>query len=157
MRNTDGTVMASNAVELTFMIHDGTATGSVVYQESHSLTSNTQGLVSCVVGNGVVSQGNFANINWGNGAKFLHVMMGTTDLGTTQMMSVPYALHAASTNVNISSTGDTLTVGGSSVIVPGISAANPPALYAMGSGVTDIDGNFIPASSSMDRNGCRKI
>jgi hypothetical protein len=95
MRNADGSVMASNAVELTFMIHDGSATGTVVYQESHSLNSNAQGLVSCVVGNGVVSQGNFANINWGSGAKFLHVMMGSTDLGTQQMLSVPYALYAA--------------------------------------------------------------
>ena len=95
MRNADGSVMASNAVELTFMIHDGSTTGTVVYQESHSLTSNSQGLVSCAVGNGVVSQGNFANINWGSGAKFLRVMMGTTDLGTQQMLSVPYALYAA--------------------------------------------------------------
>jgi hypothetical protein len=55
MRNADGSVMANSAVSLTFMIHDGTANGTVVYQESHSLTSNTQGLVSCVVGNGVVS------------------------------------------------------------------------------------------------------
>ena len=95
MRNADGTVMASSESVLTFMIHDGTADGNVVYQESHSLTSNALGLVSCVVGNGVVSQGNFSNINWGNGAKFLHVMMGSTDLGTQQMLSVPYALYAA--------------------------------------------------------------
>ncbi len=94
MRNTDGSVMASSAVNTTFMIHDGAANGTVVYQESHSLTSNAQGLVSCVVGNGVVSQGNFSQINWGNGAKFLHVMMGSTDLGTQQMLSVPYALYA---------------------------------------------------------------
>ena len=93
MRNADGSVMASSAVNLTFMIHDGTANGTLLYQESHSLTSNAEGLVSCVVGNGVVSQGNFSNINWGSGAKFLHVMMGTTDLGTQQMMSVPYALY----------------------------------------------------------------
>lgn len=71
--------------------------------------------------------------------------MGTTDLGTQQMMSVPYALNAASTNVTISTTGDTLSIGGSSVIVPGISAANPPALYTMGGGVSDIDGNFYPS------------
>ena len=145
MRNADGTVMASSAVSLTFMIHDGSATGTVVYQENHALTSNAQGLVSCVVGNGVVSQGNFSSINWGSGAKFLHVMMGTTDLGTQQMLSVPYALYSQTTNVSISSSGDTLSIGGNSVIVPGISAANPPALYTMGSGVTDIDGNFYPS------------
>jgi uncharacterized protein (TIGR02145 family) len=117
----------------------------VVFQESHSLTSNAQGLVSCVVGNGVVSQGNFVSINWGGGAKFLHVMMNGNDLGTQQMLSVPYALYAGSTNVSVSTTGDTLTIGGNNVIVPGISAANPPSLYAQGTGVTDIDGNFYPS------------
>jgi uncharacterized protein (TIGR02145 family) len=60
-------------------------------------------------------------------------------------LSVPYALYAGSTNVSVSPTGDTLTVGGQSVIVPGISAANPPALYNQGPGVTDIDGNFYPS------------
>ena len=130
MRNADGTVMASSVVSLTFMIHDGTANGNVVYQESHSLTSNAQGLVSCVVGNGVVSEGNFSQINWGSGAKFLHVMMGTTDLGTQQLMSVPYALYAGACDIQVSLTGDTLyTGGGNFVIIPGISAANfPPAV-----------------------------
>ena len=129
MRNPDGTVMASSAVNLTFMIHDGTANGTVVYQESHALTSNAQGLVSCVVGNGVVSQGNFSNINWGSGAKFLHVMMGSVDLGTQQMLSVPYALYAEHIGARVSATGDTLVVGGNSVIIPGVSAANfPPAV-----------------------------
>ncbi len=150
MRNADGSVMASSAVSLTFMIHDGVANGTVVYQESHSLTSNPQGLVSCVVGNGVVSQGNFININWGSGAKFLQVMMGTTDLGTQQMLSVPYALYAEHVGVRVSATGDTLVVGGHAVIVPGVSAANPPALYTQGIGVTDIDGNFY---SSIIING----
>jgi uncharacterized protein (TIGR02145 family) len=152
MRNADGSVMASNAVELTFMIHDGTATGSVVYQESHSLTSNTQGLVSCVVGNGVVSQGNFANINWGSGAKFLHVMMGATDLGTQQMLSVPYALYSETTNVSISPTGDTLTIGGNSVIVPGISAANPTINGGLGSQV--LTGNTTCANEFISVTGC---
>ncbi len=43
MRNADGSVMASTAVSLTFMIHDVAADGTVVYQESHSLTSNAHG------------------------------------------------------------------------------------------------------------------
>jgi uncharacterized protein (TIGR02145 family) len=98
LRNADGSIMASSVVGLTFMIHDGTATGTVVYEETHALNTNAQGLVSCVVGNGVVTQGNFQNINWGNGAKFLHIQYqgsnGTVDLGTQQMMSVPYALYA---------------------------------------------------------------
>ena len=152
MRNADGSVMASSAVNLTLMIHDGTASGTVVYQESHSLSSNAQGLVSCVVGNGVVSQGNFSNINWGSGAEFLHVMMGTTDLGTQQLMSVPYALYSDNTNVSISTTGDTLTIGGNSVIVPGISAANPTTNGGLGAQV--LAGNTTCASEYISVTGC---
>ncbi|MEN9333014.1 MAG: hypothetical protein RLY35_194 [Bacteroidota bacterium] len=151
MRNADGSVMASSAVSLTFMIHDATATGMVVYQESHVLTSNAQGLVSCVVGNGVVSQGNFANINWGSGAKFLHVMMGTTDLGTQQMLSVPYALYANGVGVRASATGDTLTIGTSSVIVPGISAANYPAPVL---GCTNAQACNYNAAATEDNGSC---
>jgi uncharacterized protein (TIGR02145 family) len=176
MRNADGTVMASNAVELTFMIHEGAANGNVVYQESHSLTSNAQGLVSCVVGSGVVSQGNFASINWGGGAKFLHVIMGTIDLGTQQMLSVPYALHSASadnatnatnatnainaTNAetaangfsNVSQTGDTLYMAnGNFIIVPGISAANYPAPVL---GCTNAQACNYNASATEDDGSC---
>ncbi len=97
MRNADGSIMSSTPIDLTFIIHDSAATGAIVYQESHSLITNAQGLVSCVVGNGAVSEGNFANISWGSGAKFLHVKLGTLDLGTQQMLSVPYALYAEKT------------------------------------------------------------
>ena len=152
MRNADGSVMASSAVNLTFMIHNGTANGTIVYQESHALTSNTQGLVACVVGNGTASQGTFVSINWGSGAKFLHVMMGTTDLGTQQMLSVPYALYADNTNVTISASGDTLTIGGQSVIVPGISAANPINNGGLGSQV--LVGNTTCANQYISVTGC---
>ncbi len=155
MRNTDGSVMASSAVSLTFMFHDGTANGTVVYQESHSLTSNAQGLVTCVVGNGVVSQGNFININWGSGAKFLHVMMGSVDLGTQQMLSVPYALYAESTHLSVSPTGDTLSIGGQSVIVPGISSANPANnIPTSGLGAQVLPGNATCANEYINVVGC---
>jgi uncharacterized protein (TIGR02145 family) len=154
MRNADGSVMASSTVNITFMFHDGTANGTVVYQESHSLTSNTQGLVSCVVGNGVVSEGNFNSINWGSGAKFLQVMMGTSDLGTQQMLSVPYALYAENVGVRVSATGDTLVVGGNSVIVPGVSAANPQVQINGGLGSQVLVGNTTCANEYISVTGC---
>jgi uncharacterized protein (TIGR02145 family) len=155
LRNADGTVMASSAVNMIFMIHDGSATGTVVYQESHALTSNAQGLVACVVGNGVVSQGNFSNINWGNGAKFLHVVMGTTDLGTQQMLSVPYALHANGVSVRASAIGDILTIGSTSIIVPGISAANPQSPASNGGlGSQVLVGNTTCANEYISVTGC---
>lgn len=99
VRNPDGSVMANAAITMTFKIHDNMATGTVVYEENHSATTNSQGLISLNVGNGVVVSGTFSGINWGSGSKFLHVLMnagnGVVDLGTQQMMSVPYALYAA--------------------------------------------------------------
>ena len=97
VRNTDGTIMASIAVTITFRIHDATTIGTVVYEETHSTTTNAQGLVSMNVGSGTVVTGAFDNLNWGGGNKFLQVLMsagnGDIDLGTQQMMSVPYALY----------------------------------------------------------------
>jgi uncharacterized protein (TIGR02145 family) len=154
MRNVDGSVMASSAVSLTFMIHDGTANGTVVYQESHSLTSNAQGLVTCVVGNGVVSEGNFNSINWGSGAKFLQVMMGTTDLRSQQLLSVPYALYAGACDIQVSLTGDTLYTGaGNFVIVPGISAANNPTSELFNGSIL-LPGNNTCNSENICTTGC---
>jgi hypothetical protein len=85
-----------------------------VYQESHTTASNAQGLVVLNVGQGQPSVGTFDNINWGNGAKFLHVLMnagnGELDLGTQQMMSVPYALYAEEVSSFVSPTGDNLSI-----------------------------------------------
>jgi hypothetical protein len=98
VRNADGSFLSNASLTMIFKIHTTTATGEVVYQESHSTASNAQGLVVLNVGQGQPSVGIFNNINWGNGAKFLHVLMnagnGELDLGTQQMMSVPYALYA---------------------------------------------------------------
>ena len=150
MRNADGSVMASSAVNMIFMIHDGTPNGTVVYQESHALTSNSQGLVSSVVGNGTASQGNFSSINWGSGAKFLHVMMGSTDMGTQQMLSVPYTLYTHEVPLRVSTLGDSLIIGDNVTIVPGISAANfPPVL-----GCTDNAACNYNIAATQNDNSC---
>ena len=98
VRNTNGQpVTANTPVKLRFTIHDQTANGTAVYNETLNDTTNQFGLVDVVIG----SAGNLSTVNWGNGAKFLQVETevnnaGTfTDMGTTQLMSVPYALYAA--------------------------------------------------------------
>ena len=57
MRNADGTVMSNASMTITFKIHDVAATGVVVYEETHAVTSNSQGLVSMSVGSGTVVTG----------------------------------------------------------------------------------------------------
>jgi hypothetical protein len=97
-RNASGVAIANTAVKVRFSIRDSIATGAIKYQETHNLTTSALGLFSVNVGMGTVVSGTFSGINWGKNAKFLQVELNTTggttytDLGTTQMMSVPYAL-----------------------------------------------------------------
>ena len=139
-RNASGVTISNTAVKVRFSIRDSIATGAIKYQETHSATTSALGLFSVNVGMGTVVSGTFSGINWGKNAKFLQVELNTTggttytDLGTTQMMSVPYALQAVSIKMKTSIAGDTLYTGnGNYLLIPGLSAANPP--------LTDIDGN----------------
>jgi hypothetical protein len=99
-RNASGAAIANTAVKVRFSIRDSIATGAIKYQETHNPTTSALGLFSVNVGMGTVVSGTFSGINWGKNAKFLQVELNTTggttytDLGTTQMMSVPYALYA---------------------------------------------------------------
>ena len=99
VRNANGQVAANTAVTTRFTLHQNTADGAVEYQETHALTTNAQGLMSTVLGQGAAVQNTFAAINWANTTKFLQVEVdlgsGYVDLGTQQLMSVPFALYAA--------------------------------------------------------------
>jgi uncharacterized protein (TIGR02145 family) len=100
-RNASGVAIANTAVKVRFSIRDSIATGAIKYQETHNPTTSALGLFSLNVGMGTVVSGTFSGINWGKNAKFLQVELDPaggssyTDLGTTQMMSVPFALYAA--------------------------------------------------------------
>jgi len=101
-RNANGNILANQAINVRFTIHDSTANGTSVYQETHSTTTNAQGMFSLNMGLGTPTTGSFNQINWGNNAKFMQVELSTnggtnyTDMGTQQMMSVPYAMYAKS-------------------------------------------------------------
>ena len=124
-RNAAGEPLASSTLNARFTIHDGTATGTSVWQELQTVSTSALGLFTAQLGSSVA----LTNVNWSNGAKFMQVEIdlgsGFVDIGTQQLLSVPYALHAGSVHLNVSATGDTLFVGdGGFVIIPGISEAN---------------------------------
>jgi hypothetical protein len=102
VRNASGNIISGQAVKLRFSIHDSIATGTIVYKELHSLSTNPEGLVNINIGQGVVQSGVFNTINWGKNGKFIQTELDAlnnnvfTDLGTSQLMSVPYALYAQS-------------------------------------------------------------
>jgi uncharacterized protein (TIGR02145 family) len=124
-RNAAGEPLASSTLNARFTIHDGTATGTSVWQELQTVITSELGLFTVQLGSSV----SLSYVNWATGAKFMQVELdlgsGFIDIGTQQLLSVPYALHAGSVHLDVSATGDTLFVGdGSFVIIPGISEAN---------------------------------
>lgn len=99
-RSAAGTVLANQNINIRLSILEGSASGTASYVETQQATTNQFGLFSLQVGTGTVTSGTFSNINWGNGSKFLKTEFDPTGgtnfsiSGTTEMISVPYALYA---------------------------------------------------------------
>ena len=145
-RNVDGQPVVNSAVNARFTIHNETVTGESVWQEIHSTSTGATGLINVQLGS-IVS---LANVNWSSGAKFLQMELdfgsGFFEIGTQQMISVPYALHAENVSLEASVTGDTLFVGQDSfLIVPGVSFAN-------NGGFQEITSVVIGSQEWMNRN-----
>lgn len=98
LRNGSGQALANTNVTLRLGIYSGAGATLKVYEETHSLTSNSTGVVNCVIGKGSVTSGNFTTINWGSDQFHLKAEANTgggfLDLGTQQLISVPYALYS---------------------------------------------------------------
>ncbi|MES2812015.1 MAG: hypothetical protein V4670_06055 [Bacteroidota bacterium] len=100
IRNAGGVLAANSTVGIRISILQGSASGTEVYIENHSVNTNANGLASLEIGGGTFELGNFASINWANGPYFVKTEVDPaggvnyTISGTSQLLSVPYALHA---------------------------------------------------------------
>ncbi len=106
IRNASNTLVTNQNVGMRVSILQGSPGGTVVYQETQVPLSNINGLVSIEIGGGTVVSGTFSAIDWSAGPYFVKTETdpagGTnyTISGTTQLLSVPFALHAGSANEN---------------------------------------------------------
>ena len=100
IRNLSGNLVANNTIALRIQVKQTSASGTIVFQERHSVTTSAQGLVNLVIGQGTLLGGNFSTINWAAGPYFVSLGVSFTngtnysDYGSQQLMSVPYALYA---------------------------------------------------------------
>ncbi len=118
-RNANGTPYVNANLTVRFSLHEQTAAGTVSYSESKSLQTNDLGLFSTTFGSGTPITGTFAAINWAQTTKFLQVEinLGSTwvDMGTQQLMSVPYAMYAGNSGSTSSSSGVRIGYGQSGI------------------------------------------
>lgn len=100
IRNSAGDLLSEKPVGIRIKILHNTVVGTAVYVETHSVTTNKNGLVTIKIGAGTIISGSISAINWSDGPYFLQTETdpagGTaySIIFVSQMLSVPYALHA---------------------------------------------------------------
>jgi hypothetical protein len=100
VRDANGNLLENQAVGIKISLLQGTSTGQEVYAETHATTTNPFGQVDLQIGTGTATTGQFDTIAWGAGPYYLQLAVDLTGganyavMGTTQMLSVPYALYA---------------------------------------------------------------
>jgi trimeric autotransporter adhesin len=100
VRDAGGVIIANQTVGFRISILQGSAVGAAVYTEDHSTMTNDFGLANLEIGNGMPVLGTFGAINWGTDDYFIEIGLDLvgggsyTIMGTSQLLSVPYALFA---------------------------------------------------------------
>ncbi len=111
VRNSSNQLITDAVVGIHISIIQTHETGPTVYEETHQPTTNSNGLLSIVIGEGTVLSGSLSIINWSNGPWFINIQVdpeGGTDYtisSTNQLLSVPYALHAKTADHLTETTG----------------------------------------------------
>ncbi|PWV50443.1 collagen-like protein [Chitinophaga sp. S165] len=99
VRNTNGTLVANKNISVRISILGGSAVGPVQYEETHEAATSALGLFNIQIGKGSPVTGTYAAVPWANANQYLKVEVNTGSgfvaLGTSALMSVPYALYAA--------------------------------------------------------------
>ena len=100
VRDASDNLVTSSSVGMQISILQGSSSGTAVYVETQTPNSNSNGLVSIEIGDGTVVSGDFIIIDWAKGPYFIKTETDPTGgtnytiTGTSQLLSVPYALHA---------------------------------------------------------------
>ena len=99
IKDGSGNILATTPVSIRFTIYKGAALTNTVYQETHTPTTDANGLVTINIGKGTIGvTGVFDTIDWGSDDHFLNEKInagaGIIDMGTTVFKTVPYALYA---------------------------------------------------------------
>ncbi len=94
VRDKSGNLITNKIVNIQISILQGNISGTVVYSEKHYPTSSQFGLVNFEIGKGTIISGSFTAIDWANGSYFVSIGINGNILGTSQLLSVPYAKYA---------------------------------------------------------------
>ncbi len=94
LRDASGNILANQDVSIGLAILQGSVSGTEVFSEIQNTTTNSFGLTNLKIGS--VNTTGFQTIDWADGPYFIQISVDGNIMGTSQLLSVPYALHAGS-------------------------------------------------------------
>ncbi len=94
VRDASGYVLAGDKVLIQIEFLQGSTSGTVVYSEIQQPVSNGLGVINIQIGKGTVLSGSFSSVDWSKGPYFMRVSINGSIMGTSQLLSVPYAKYA---------------------------------------------------------------
>ena len=101
--NDQGNPLVNTEIGIQIAILIGSAEGIETYKEQHNLNTNDNGIFNLTIGRGMRLTGDFQNIDWEENRHFFSIELAENGnepfrkIGTVELLSVPYALHASTT------------------------------------------------------------
>jgi uncharacterized protein (TIGR02145 family) len=164
VRNASNALVVNTPVKMRISILQGSASGTAVYTELHNPTTNANGLATFEIGGGTSPSGSFTGIDWSKGPFFIKTETDPANgnnysiTGTTQLLSVPYAMYTGDVNSSLSKTGDTLSIGSKRYVIAGIKDVSGIGVSATGitshsCGAINVHNPAIPYGTMTDQEG----
>ncbi|MEO5570722.1 MAG: hypothetical protein ABIT08_00245, partial [Bacteroidia bacterium] len=153
-----GIAVANQNITLRASIIKGSITGSVEYQETHSITTRNDGSFDIPIGEGIWTAGTYQTINdvlWGNDHYFLKMEIDASggynfgDAGTEAFCSVPYAFHSSVADSLNGVSSDTLRMAIAAVNVCGCTLQSAYDNVSGNSITTNVNGSVVLRGSSL--------
>ena len=147
VRDASNIAITNQNVGIKILILESSQSGNVVYSESHNVITSPLGLVNLKIGDGSTLSGDFSTVSWGSSNHYVRIELdenGGTNyqlMGTSQLLSVPYALYSESSGSGSSST----YTGGNGISISGtvITNSNPDQVVSLtGTGSTTVSGSY---------------
>jgi hypothetical protein len=92
-----GDAITNTAISIQIALKFGSMTAAASYIENHSITTDATGVFSLQIGNGSLVSGTYTTSDWGTDASYITVSLNGTEVGTTEMVAVPFAMSSGDT------------------------------------------------------------
>ncbi|WP_299259905.1 hypothetical protein [uncultured Aquimarina sp.] len=91
-RSASGDILADESINIQIALKFGAADIAASYVENHTVITNANGVFGLLIGNGVPVTGDFNTLQWGGIASYVTVSLNGAEIGTNELMAVPYAI-----------------------------------------------------------------